>query len=128
MLQWNFDQKIGEVEIFNYDRVITCNLYQGNAFLIMLYEYKEDGKDMYALHNFFADETHAKRCFGIDKRYKDSYGKNNFNQPTYKMQKIRLKKSVYGEQNTKKLVGMLIQAFDNLTIELYEDEDKENNE
>ncbi len=46
MLQWDWDNKVGEVEIFNYDKVVTYNLYQGNAFLIMLYEYEENGEQM----------------------------------------------------------------------------------
>ncbi len=118
MLNWDWKEKVGEVEIFNRDKTITYPLYKGNAFLIMIYEYKEDGKDMYTLHNFFSDETHAKRCFGLDKRWKDTYGKNIFNQPHYKMQKIRINKNVYGLQNTKKLVNMLIEAFGEINIEL----------
>ena len=118
MLQWDWENKVGEVEMFNYDKVVTYNLYQGNAFLIMIYEYNEDGKDMYSMHNFFADETHAKRMLGLDKKWKDTYGKNSFNQPKYKMQKIRIKKSEYGFQNTKKLVNMLLEAFDEINIEI----------
>ena len=117
MLNWSFEHKVGEVEIFNRDKVVTYSLYQGNAFLIMLYEYVENGHDMYTMHNFFADETHAKRMFGLDKRWKDTYGKNYFNQPEYKMQKIKIKKDEYSY--TKKLVNMLIEAFDNINVEIY---------
>ncbi len=117
MLQWDWDDKVGEVEIFNYDKVVTYNLYQGNAFLIMLYEYEENGKKMYSMHNFFADETHAKRMFGLDKKWKDTYGKNSFNQPKYKMKKIRIDKNKF--RHTKKLVSMLVEAFDEINIELY---------
>lgn len=121
MLHWDFKQKIGEVEIFNYDKAVTYNLYQGNAFLIMLYEYEENGKAMYSMHNFFTDETHAKRCFGVDKKDSRSYGHNIFNQPQYKMLKIKLNKSRYGDKNTQKLVKMLLEAFNELTIEFYEE-------
>lgn len=117
MLQWDWKNKVGEVEIFNHDRTVTYNLYQGNAFLIMLYEYEEDGKDMYSMHNFFADETHAKRMFGIDKKW-ETYGDNIFNRPKYKMQKIRINKNEYGFKNTKKLVNMLLEAFDDIEIEV----------
>lgn len=123
MLQWEWKNKIGEVEIFNHDRVTTFNLYEGNAFLIMLYEYEEDGKQMYAMHSFFVNEAHAKRMFGLDKKWKETYGKNCFDEPGYKMQKIRINKSKYGKSNTKKLVSMLVEAFDELTIELYEDKE-----
>ena len=117
MLQWDWEQKIGEVEILNNDKIDTYTLYQGNAFLIMLYEYEEDGKDMYKMSCFLVDEAHAKRVLGIDKKYKKTYGENCFDKPNYKMQKIRIKKSEYSY--TKKLVDMLIEAFDELTIELY---------
>lgn len=117
MLQWDWDKKVGEVEIYNRDKTVTYNLYQGNAFLIILYEYKENGKDMYSMHNFFEDETHAKRMFGLDKKYKDTYGKNAFNQTRYKMKKIKINKRNYSY--TKKLVSMLVEAFDHITIEIY---------
>ena len=117
MLQWNWDNKVGEVEIFNHDKVVTYKLYEGNAFLIMLYEYEEDGKDMYSMHNFFADETHAKRMLGLDKKWKETYGNNCFDQPNYKMKKIRINKKEY--THTKKLVSMLADAFDDITIEIY---------
>ena len=118
MLQWHWEDKVGEAEILNDDKVYTFNLYKGNAFLIMLYEYKENGRDMYTLHNFFSDETHAKRMLGLDKKWKDTYGRNLLNQPKYKLQRIHIKKSVYGEQNTKKLVNMLNKAFDEIDIEI----------
>lgn len=117
MLNWDWECKIGEVEILNNGEVNTYTLYQGNAFLIMLYEYKENGNDMYTMASFFVDEGHAKRMFGIDKKDKNTYGINCFNQPHYKIQKIRIKKSEYSY--TKKLVNMLLEAFDELTIELY---------
>ena len=116
-LNWSWNRKVGEVEIFNRDKVVTYPLYQGNAFLIMVYEYKENGEDMYTVHNFFVDETHAKRMFGLDKKWKDTYGTNYFAQDHYKMKKIRIKKSEYSY--TKKLVNMLVEAFDDLAIELY---------
>ena len=125
MLNWSWEHKVGEVEIFNQDKVITYPLYQGNAFLIMLYEYKENGRDMYTMHNFFADETHAKRMFGLDKKWKDTYGKNYYNQEKYKIKKIRINKGEYGY--TKKLVNMLLEAFDDIDIELYSKEASKSN-
>ena len=117
LLQWDWEHKVGEVVILNDDKPVTFTLYQGNAFLIMLYEYEEDGKDMYQMHSFLCDEAHAKRMLGLDKKWKGTYGKNCFNQPQYKMTKIRIKKSEYSY--TKKLVAMLVEAFDELTIEIY---------
>ena len=45
-----------------------------------------------------------------------------FNTKIYKLQKIRLNKNKY--RYTKKLVDMLLKAFDNITIELYTDDEK----
>ena len=112
-LNWYWEDKIGEAEIFNYDKVVTYQLYQGNAFLIILYEYTdEEGNDMYQMSGFFTDEAHAKRCLGL---VKDT--DNIYNTEYHKLQKIRLNKTKYS--NTKKLVDMLIKAFDDITIELY---------
>lgn len=116
-LNWRWDKKIGTAEIFNYDKVVTYNLYQGNAFLIMLYEYKEDGKDMWSMHNFLVDKEHAKNCFALSKGYDD----NIFNTDRYRLQKVRLNKAKY--RYTKDLVDMLIKAFDNITIELFTEEE-----
>lgn len=122
-LNWLWKEKIGEAEIFNYDKVVTCNLYKGNAFLIFIYEYEQDGKEMYNVSYFFADEAHAKRSLGLDKNYKETYGDNLLNHDKYKLQKIRINKKEY--KYTNKLVSMLTKAFDEITIELYS-EDFEN--
>lgn len=112
-LKWDWDKKIGTVDIFNYDEVRTYQLYQGNAFLIMLWEYEEDGKELWNMHNFFLDKEHAKNCFGLTKDYPD----NIFNTKHYQIRKIRINKAKY--KYTKDLVDMLIKAFDNISIEIY---------
>lgn len=119
MITWNFNEKVGEAVIYNIDKEITYNLYKGNAFLIFLYEYKENGKDMYQLNNFFADKIHAKRMLGIDKKWTDTYGDNLFNTECYKLKKIRINKEMYGLKETKMLIDMLIEAFDEIKIEIY---------
>lgn len=124
-LRWQWNEKVGTAEIFNRDKLVTYQLYQGNAFLIFLYEWEEDGKEMWSMHNFFADETHAKRMLGIDRNYKETYGDNIFNKKDYKLHKIRINKKVYGESDTKKLVNMLIKAFDQIEIEIFAEEIEE---
>jgi len=124
-IQWQWKEKVGTAEIFNYDKVYTYQLYRGNAFLIFLYEYEEDGKEMYNMHSFFADETHAKRMLGIDKNYKETYGNNSYDYDKHRLQKIRINKTIYGESYTKKLVDMLIKAFDKIEIEIYSEDIKE---
>ena len=112
MLNWNWDKKVGTITIFNYDKEVKYSLYQGNAFLIMLYEYEEDGKELWTMHNFFVDKEHAKNCFGLTKGYDD----NIFNRKLYQIRKIRINKAKY--RYTKDLVDMLIKAFDNISIEI----------
>ena len=116
-LYWDWDKKIGTVDIFNYDEVRTYQLYQGNAFLIMLWEFEEDGKDKYAMHSFFVDKEHAKRMLGLGK---DAEEENVFNTKYEQMRKIRINKSKY--RYTKDLVDMLIKAFDNIEIEIYKED------
>ena len=119
MITWNFNEKVGEAIIYNYDKDYTYNLYKGNAFLIFLDEYKENGKNMYVLHNFFVDKIHAKRMLGIDMGWIDTYGDNLFNTESYKLKKIRINKEMYGLKDTKMLIDMLIEAFDEIKIEIY---------
>lgn len=58
-------QRIRDVDA---PRDFTYTLYKGNAFLIALYEYKdEDGTDMYQMSWFLLDKDHAKRCLGLEK-------------------------------------------------------------
>jgi len=112
-LHWNWSDKIGTVTIFNHDKEVEYTLYQGNAFLIMLYEYKDkDGEELWQMGSFFVDESHAKNCLGLTKGYD-----NMFNTNYYKMLKIRINKKKYSY--TKKLIDMLVKAFDDISIELY---------
>ena len=116
-LHWQWTEKIGTAEVLNTkaDKVVTYTLYEGNAFLIMLYEYTdENGEEMWQMGSFFADETHAKNCLGITKGFD-----NMFNTSYTQLKKIRLNKSKY--RYTKKLVDMLIKAFDNIEIELFDE-------
>ena len=114
MLIWSFDKKIGTVDIFNYDEVRTYQLYQGNAFLIILWEYTDDdGKEKYSVHGFFADKDHAKNCLGLSKDYTENTYNTNYEQ----IRKIRINKAKY--KYTKELVDMLVKAFDNIEIEIY---------
>lgn len=120
-LYWEWKDKCGEATFINREgKEYTVNLYKGNAFLIFINEYKETDKDgevhnMYSLHSFFADEVHAKNCLGLTKGYT-----NMFNDNCDRLVKLRLNKDKY--PYTKKLIAMLVKAFDELTIELYREE------
>ena len=116
-LYWDWDKKIGTIDIFNYDEVRTYQLYQGNAFLIMLYEFEEDGREKYTMHSFFVDKDHAKRMLGLTK---DAEEGNIFNTKYEQIRKIRLNKAKY--KYTQALVDMLLKAFDNIEIEIYKED------
>lgn len=118
-LQWSFKERIGELTIEQRDehgewKDYEIRLYEGNAYLIMLWE--NDKKNTYSMYSFFADKDHAKRCLGLAKGYTE----NIFNKKCEKWTRIRLNKKRCS--HTKELVGMLIQAFDEFTIEIYSEE------
>ena len=121
-LNWDWKDKCGEATYFeNYPdsepRTYTVDLYEGNAYLIFIYEYKEDGKDMYTLNNFWADKTHMNRCLGIDKKYKSTYGNNMYVKPCERLTRIRLNKAKC--EKTGEIVSAFIKAFDHIDIEVY---------
>ena len=116
-LNWNWSDKVGTVTFESNGKEFTENLYEGNAYLIEIYEYEENGKDMYQLQGFFADKEHAERCLGIKKGY-ETYGNNMYEQDKFRWKTVRLSKKY---RHLKELTGMLIKAFNNITIEVYED-------
>lgn len=127
-LRWDWNNKCGELTFSqNYKgeeyREFTVNLYQGNAVLIMLYEYKdkETGEDLYSMWNFFVDTDHMKICLGLKK---DSDGKkeNLFNDDRCRFLKVRLNKAK--NSYWKEIVTALATAFDDLTIELYSEKEE----
>ncbi|MBQ7436129.1 MAG: hypothetical protein IJV30_02240 [Oscillospiraceae bacterium] len=118
-LNWKWDEKCGEAIIRQQGKDWTISLYQGNAFLIFLYEYTDEaGEKMYQMYNFWLDKQHMKNCLGLNK--KEGYGDNMFGSPDCKLVSVRINKEKY--RYTKDLILALIQAFDDLTIELYSEE------
>lgn len=121
-LNWLWADKCGEAvrrqcrrnseeeDWVNYD--YTVDLYNGNAFLIFIYEYIEDGQKMYQVNDFWTDETHMKRMLGIDKKYKETLGDNregDIIKFTFYKDKCRY---------IKKIVSAITEAFDNIEIEI----------
>lgn len=114
-LNWNWSEKCGEAVIQQGEKEWTVNLYKGNAFLIFIYQYEKDGQEMYQLYSFWADKQHMKNCLGLNK--KEGYGGNMFDEDDCKLKTIRINKAKY--PYTKDLMQALVQAFDELTIELF---------
>ena len=120
-LNWRWENKCGEATIVDIEnREHTLNLYEGNAFLIFLREYEENGHNMYSLWSFWADKEHMKNCLGLNK--KKGYTENIYEDGSSKIIKIRLNKDKC--RNIKDITTALVQAFDNIKIEIY----KENND
>lgn len=127
-LNWDFNKKVGEItflqDINGDKKEYTANLYNGNACLIMVCEFTdpEDGIDKYTLKGFFADKVHMKRCLGIDKKYKETFGKNMYGdkESWEYVKKIRLNKAKC--RDVKDIVMAFYEAFDDIVIELYTEE------
>lgn len=110
-LNWSFKEKVGEAVIRQGEKKYRLNLYQGNAFLIFLSEWEEDGVGKYQLWSFFADKEHAKNCLGLKKGHDSIFDEGN------ELIKVRLNKKKYSYVN--EFVGMLVKAFDEIQIEIY---------
>lgn len=128
-LIWRWENKCGECIIESITphedgtrKTTTLNLYEGNAFLIFIHEFEEDGRDMYDLWTFWSDKTHMNRCLGLDKKWY-TYGKNIYTDGYSRIVKIRLNKTKC--RHYKDIVTAMAQAFDQLEIEVYTEEDKD---
>lgn len=72
-LHWQWEDKCGEATLVQMhegedDKVFTLSLYPGNAYLIMLHEREEDGKDVWSMFSFWADKDHMKNMLGLNKK------------------------------------------------------------
>lgn len=128
-LQWHWDKKCGEATFRTPTdktkkgyRDYKVSLYEGNAYLIFIYEYKENEKDMYNLKGFFADKAHMRRCLGLDRQYKQTYGDNSYDREYDRLIKIRFNKKKC--RNYMEIITALVQAFDNIEIDVYSEEVK----
>lgn len=110
-----FNNKVGEA-IYKYEaegeiKEKVVSLYNGNAYLIFVNEWKvEDGK-YYSLDSFFCDKVHMKKCLGLEKGYGNIYV-NKF----MRLKTLRLSKKC---RYLKDIVAAFVQAFDNINIEVY---------
>lgn len=127
-LRWDWSDKVGTLEavvdVRDGDgwtqKEHTFNLYQGNALLIAIDEFTEDGKDMYNLYTFFCDEIHLKNMIGMNK--KQGYTENVL--AGWGWKKIRINTKKYKAEKgfrpeVGKLADLLLKGLPDLTIELY---------
>ena len=122
-VNWLWKDKCGEIVVEQKrpngepPREFTLSLYEGNAWLIMLYEYKENGHDMYNMYSFFVDKTHAKKCLGLQKNGDGELVNIFDDRDVFKI--IRIDKTKC--RNWKEIITTFIQAFDTLEIEIYKE-------
>lgn len=121
-LNWSFKDKVGTLEFTQFklgeDRDFSVNLYQGNALLIFIYEWKEDDDEgdafHYNLYDFFADKKHMENSLGLSKGY-DFNIRDNWKKFTFFKDKI-------SNKDLATIVSALVKAFPNITIEIKETE------
>ena len=62
-LNWNWNDKIGELIIEQDKKSFPISIYQGNALAIFIHEFTSDnGEEQYSVYNFFCDKEHFRRC------------------------------------------------------------------
>lgn len=107
IVDWN--KKIGKAvfhqSIDGEDKVYTLDLYEGNAFLVMIH----DNGDERTLNCFFLDSGHMERCL------KDGM----FNRSWDKMTAITINKAKYCHY--KEVVALLTEYLDDIDISVYKD-------
>ena len=124
-LNWLWNEKCGEAtfrqKTENGTREYTCDLFKGNAYLIFIYRYEQDGNKMYTLAGFFCDRDHMKKMLGVDKRSTKTYGVNQYNTEYEQLTKIRLNLNMLQKKQINEIISAFTEAFDDITIELYKE-------
>ena len=114
-LQWLWSEKCGEATleqtIDGKKKEFTLNLYTGNAYLIFISEFEQDGQEKYSVDSFWVDKNHMMRCLGLEKGSHNIYsGFQTFTKFRLDMDKCRYWKHI---------VPALKKAFKDIVIELY---------
>lgn len=122
-ITWQWKDKCGEAIVEqtmgDTTKQFTKTLYNGNAYLIFLNEWEEDGVEKYSMHSFFADKKHMKIMLGLEKA-RDGNKINFFNNEYEKLIKLRLNKKKCRYMND--IINAFVKAFDNIEIEIYSED------
>lgn len=118
-LHWDWNEKCGEATLVQREddgteKEFKLGLYTGNACLIMLYEWEENGEKMWSMFSFWAGVDHMKNCLGLNKKQGYTENIHDRGYQTFTKFKLDKKKCRY----FKEIVAALIRAFDNITIEV----------
>ena len=112
-LTWEWNRKIGEsVHEDDKGRRFTLSLYEGNALLITLYEYKnENDEEMYNVNDFWVDPEHARRCLGLTKGYDNIYERSYD-----KIVNFTFYTDMIATSTLKKLIDLITRGLPNVPI------------
>ena len=114
-LHWEWKNKIGEavlrqqVDAEGKTKDFVLSLYEGNCMLIMLFE----DEKTWTMYSFWADNDHMKSCLGLVKGESNLYN-------TEHAQIVKITFNPKKSHNWKKFLPAIIQAFDNIDIEIRE--------
>lgn len=62
-ITWDWNNKIGELQIKQEEKEFTISVYKGNALAIFIHEFtNSEGVEQYSMYNFFCDKEHFRRC------------------------------------------------------------------
>lgn len=97
-VNWDWKAKKGVItwrNSKNDKKRFKVNLYQANCLGALIYEYKEDGKEMYRFIGFWNDLDHLKRCLGLKKTY------DNFLENIYEENIVKIKLNTFYKDSVK---------------------------
>lgn len=115
-LNWTWSEKVGTMLVQGTNgkgETIdeTWTLYNGNALLIMLHEFREGDEDMWEMRSFFVDKPHMNNMLGLTKGYT-----NTFDTDYTKLLKLTLYKDKC--KYMWDIVKAFTKAFDTLELEI----------
>lgn len=62
-ITWDWNDKIGELQIKQEEKEFTISVYKGNSLAIFIHEFtNSEGVEQYTMYNFFCDKEHFHRC------------------------------------------------------------------
>ena len=62
-ITWDWNNKIGELQIKQEKKEFTISVYKGNALAIFIHEFtNSEGVEQYNMYSFFCDKEHFRRC------------------------------------------------------------------
>ena len=115
-LNWTWSEKVGTMLVQGTNGKgeeidETWSLYNGNALLIMLHEFREGDEDMWEMRSFFVDKPHMSNMLGLSKGYS-----NTFDTDYTKLLKLTLYKDKC--KYMWDIVKAFTKAFDKLELEI----------